>query len=43
MSIPPTEPRPSIEVTADARDALLAHVTGDQGRNPYIRIHVGLG
>ncbi len=43
MSSPSQEPRPSIDVTADARDALLAHVNREPGRNPYVRIHVGRG
>jgi hypothetical protein len=43
MHTPPPESRTSIEVTADARDALLAHLTREPGRSPYIRIHVGRG
>lgn len=43
MSTPSPEPIPSIEVSADARDALLAHVTKEPGRDTYIRIHVGRG
>lgn len=35
--------RPSLEVTADARDALLAHVAKDPVRHRFVRIHVGRG
>jgi hypothetical protein len=41
VSTKPTPP--SVEVTADAREALLAHVREDPARRPFVRIHVGRG
>jgi hypothetical protein len=43
MSVSDTGRRPSIEVTAEAREALLAHVGNDPLLLRYVRIHVGRG
>lgn len=42
MSAPATI-RPVIEITARAREALLAHVDAPGGKARYLRIHVGRG
>lgn len=43
MNAPTPEPTPTFEVTADAREALLAHVARDPIRHRFVRIHVGRG
>lgn len=43
MSVATPEPTPSIEVTAEAREQLLAHVAKDPVRHRYVRIHAGRG
>jgi hypothetical protein len=43
MTADTTQPDASIEVTAEARALLLAHIEKDPARHRYVRVHVGIG